>query len=179
ERDGVRRLVAVNVLHKEIVVANVGNLIAVRRELRVVAALHLRIAHVGALARAEVVEPEFAVSIKKQVLRVWRPDVVGLAVTTAMVAVLLANFGVEQGGDFGSVNEGGELAVRNLNLHHRAIGEVGCAPAIGRPAYAAGGITGRVATAPDFLHRPRMRGVLGVGGGEGEENGEAGERGET
>ena len=45
-------------------------------------------------------EPERAVGIEKDVFGIGRPDVVGLIVAGAVIAVALGHGGVEQDGDF-------------------------------------------------------------------------------
>ena len=100
-----------------------------------------------------------------------------------MVAVLFADFGVQQEVDFGMVDELFEFAVGDVDLHDVAVTvEKGGVVAVGRPGDATGWEAGKAFASEDCLDRPGMRGLCGrwrglrVGGWEGSKKDEREDR---
>ena len=171
---------AIGPLDVEIVVVEVGDELAVGGKPGIVAGRQAGVADLHAGAVLQRVEPEGAVGIEKDVLGVGRPDVVGLVITGAVIAVALGQGGVEQDGDFAVGDQffgsgvgrldGGEVAL---------VVDPGGEFAIGGPADALGRVAGEIAgVAEDFGDGPGMVG-LGVGQRNGGGEDESEDRGEA
>ena len=86
-RRGPSRLFQPN--HRQPVLADEGDRVAVGRKLGIVARSRPSHANLSARAAAQIIEPRTAILVEEQARRVRRPNVAGHPVAVAMVAVRL------------------------------------------------------------------------------------------
>jgi hypothetical protein len=86
-------------------VADERNEFPVWRELRIIPGGFSCETNLKAGAVAEVVDPKAAIGIEEQVLRIWRPEVVGHLVAIAVIPILLRGFADRECGNLGAAHE--------------------------------------------------------------------------
>ena len=82
---------------------------------------------------AQVVDPQAAVGVEEQMLRIGRPDVARHPVALAMIAVLLRDFPPAQCGDLGAAHQHVRLFRARIKIDQFAAIEVGEMLSVGRP----------------------------------------------